>query len=76
MATMGPDHMIWGIGESEREAIQNALEHIGGNGFTPVLFECIPCTSELYTEIDQHGTAGLSWELDEGGVARSAGAIS
>jgi hypothetical protein len=30
MATMGPDHMIWGIGESEREAIQNALEHIGG----------------------------------------------
>lgn len=70
IATMGSNQKIYGIGNDEREAIQNAMKQIGGNSFTPVLFECIRCTPELYNEIDHQGTAGLSWELDEIGFAR------
>ena len=75
IATMRSEHRIWGIGKSEREAIQSALEHIGGNRFTPVLFECMPCTSELYHEIDHHGATGLTWELHACGVASLVDAI-
>jgi hypothetical protein len=70
IATMGSTQKIYGIGKNEREAMQNAMKQIGGNVFTPVLFECIRCTPELYNEIDHQGAAGLSWELDEFGVAR------
>jgi hypothetical protein len=70
VATLGSNQKIDGIGKNEREAIQNAMEQIGGNRFTPVLFACIRCTAELYHAIDHQGAAGLSWELDESGVAR------
>jgi hypothetical protein len=73
---MGSNQKIYGIGKDEREAIQNAMEQIGGNSFTPVLFECIRCTPELYNEIGHKGAAGLSWELDEFGIAKLVAASS
>ena len=69
IATMGSDQGIYSIGKSEREAIQKARNRIGANRFTPVLFACIPCAPELYNEIAQRGAVGLSWELDESGIA-------
>ena len=76
IATMESNQLICGIGESEREAIQNVIKQICGNGFTPVIFACILCTSEFYNDMGQHGAVGLSWELNEGDVARLVGAIS
>ena len=70
IATMGSNQKIIGMGKNEREAIQNAMEQIGGNIFTPVMFECFPCTPELYQAMHQKGTACLIWKLDEFGVAR------
>jgi len=70
---MGAAQTIYGIGKNEREAIQNAMEQIGGNGFTPVMFACMPCTAALYRTFRQHGAVGLNWELDEFGVARLVG---
>ena len=62
IATLGSAQTICGIGKNQRQAIQNAMKHIGGNTFTPVMFECIRCTPELYHAIDQEGTIVLSWE--------------
>jgi hypothetical protein len=76
IATIGSNQKIYGIGKNEREAIQNAMEQIGGNNFTPVLFECIRCTPELYNAIDHKGATGLSWELDEFGIARLVRSIN
>ena len=76
IATIGSNQKIYGIGKNEREAIQNAMEQIGGNSFTPVLFECIRCTPELYNAIDHKGATGLSWELDEFGIARLVRSIN
>ena len=70
IATLGSDQTIYGIGKDQQQAIQNAMRHIGGNTFTPVMFECIRCTPELYHAIAQKGTIILSWERDELGVAR------
>jgi hypothetical protein len=73
IATMGSNHMIFGIGKNEQEAIQNALKRIGGNRYTPVMFECMLCTAVLYKAVKQYGAAGISWELDEYGVAGLVG---
>jgi hypothetical protein len=73
IATMGAAHMIYGIGKNQRQAIQNAMQQIGGNEFTPVMFDCIRCTPELYAVIDQRGATNLSWELDASGVAQLVG---
>ena len=73
---MESNQLICGIGASEREAIQDAMEQICGNGFTPLILECILCTSEFYNDMGQHGAVGLSWELNEGDVSRLNGAIS
>jgi hypothetical protein len=72
IATLGSAQTICGVGKNQRQAIQNAMKHIGGNTFTPVMFECIRCTPELYHAIDQKGIIVLSWERDELGVARLA----
>ena len=76
IATIGSNQKIYGIGKNERKAIQNAMEQIGGNRFTPVLFECIRCTPELYNAIDQKVATDLSWELDEFGIARLVRSIN
>jgi len=73
IATLGSAQTICGIGKNQQQAIQNAMKHIGGNVFTPVMFECSRCTPELYQAIDQKGTIILSWERDELGVARLLG---
>ena len=52
---MGAAHMIYGIGKSQRQAIQNAMQQIGGNEFTPVVFDYMRCAPELYAVIDQPG---------------------
>ena len=69
---MGPNQRIFGIGKDERQAIQRARDKIGADRFTPIMFECMPCTAELYRSFHQNGTAVLSWERDEFGVARLA----
>ena len=76
IATIGSNQKIYGIGKNELEVIQNAMKQIGGNSFTPVLFECIRCTPELYNAIDHQGATDLSWELDEFGIARLVRSIN
>lgn len=66
IATIGPNQMICGIGETREEAILDAIRDTGEGEEGD--FDTLPCTNEMYEEIEKYGASinETSWGLANG----------
>lgn len=64
------DHVIWGAGETEKEALEEANEYgaQGFEGFTDAHLRTCPASLELMDKLDLEGAHDLIWHI-AGGVA-------